>query len=152
MSESFGDDPRVKLRSFLILSIFPRKNPPNRLASWCWSSIDGKMVSFVLPIILFVSLTSCFESFSISSILSVSFLVLRSSLLTKLHFSRYIWMSTVNLDFRILRSSFRLSCLAVRSFSVCHLVFGRRMRVLLCTGACLSMIAESWVLYVSTSS
>jgi hypothetical protein len=26
MSESLGNDPRVELRSFLILSIFPRKN------------------------------------------------------------------------------------------------------------------------------
>lgn len=33
MSESFGDNPRVELRSFLILSILPRKNLPNRLAS-----------------------------------------------------------------------------------------------------------------------
>ena len=33
MSESLGDDPRVELRSFLILSIFPRKHLPNRLAS-----------------------------------------------------------------------------------------------------------------------
>jgi hypothetical protein len=33
MSKSLGDDPRVELRSFLILSIFQRKNLPNRLAS-----------------------------------------------------------------------------------------------------------------------